>query len=232
MRAELLKMRALPTPRWTLAACLACTAIALVVTAFAGVGEDEDVAIGLGVELPTAVASIVLGAWIVGLEYGSATMRRTLTADPRRVRLFRAKAGVALMAALALTLLCFVIFALVFPPLAGDETDRGTLDVMGIFLAAVPGNAVACVVAALIALLTRSMGGGVTAALIFILVLDTALGAIPTVGDYVLSSAGYDIYQAIRDEGDPEVVRAVLVTFAWLAVLSVVGVGRFARSDV
>lgn len=232
MRAELLKLRALPTPRWCLGICLLCAVIALVITAFAGVGSDEDVASGLGVELPTAVGSIVLGAWIVGLEYGSGTMRRTLTADPRRARVFGAKLAVALLSALALTFVCFAVFAIAFPIVAGDETSRAFGDFAEIFAAAIPGNLVAAFAAAAIALLTRSMAGGVTAAFLFIFVLDTAVSAIPDVGDYTLGAAQLDIYEAIRGMEDPDLWRAILASIAWMAGLSGVSLARFARSDV
>lgn len=232
MRAELLKLRTLPTPRWTLVVCLACTAVALVVTAIAGVGEDQDVAIGLGVELPTAIAAIVLGAWIVGLEHGSGTMRRTLTADPRRARVFGAKVAVACLASLGLTVACFAVVAVGFPIAAGDESDRHAGDLLLVLVAAIPGNLTGCAIGAAIALLTRSMAGGMTVALLAVLVLGSALTAIPAVGDYTIGTAQLDIYDAIRDRGDPDLLRGIVVSAVWLAVLGTVSVGRFVRSDV
>lgn len=75
MTAELLKLRCLPTPRWTLAAVLATFVITLVIAAIVGPG-DGGTALLLGVGLPTQVASIVIGAWMAGVEYGQGTKAR------------------------------------------------------------------------------------------------------------------------------------------------------------
>jgi ABC-type transport system involved in multi-copper enzyme maturation permease subunit len=233
MHAELLKLRALPTPRWTLAVCLAAIAIALIVSVFVGVGKDDAV-LGLGAEIPTAIAGIILGAWIVGLEYGQSTMRRTLTADPRRARVFGVKLGAALVATTALTAIVFAVAVIVYPPIAhGDGASTSVADVLTEGVAALVGNLVGCVVGAAIALITRSMAGGVTVALLFSLGLDSALAAIPTVGDYSLQHSALDIYEVIRNTADdPDLLRAIAMTIVWTGGLSLAGLARFTRSDV
>jgi ABC-type transport system involved in multi-copper enzyme maturation permease subunit len=95
MNSELLKLRSLPTPRWTLAGVVAAFVITIVVAAIIG-PRDGAVVFLLAVGLPTSIASIVLGAWMAGVEYGQGTIRRALTADPRRLRLVGAKVGVVL----------------------------------------------------------------------------------------------------------------------------------------
>ncbi len=232
MAAELLKLRALPTPRWTFVVCLACATLALVLGAIFGTGTDEVVP-GVGIELPTAIASIVLGAWVVGLEYGQQTMRRTLTAEPRRARVFAAKVGAAVIASAVLTLGLFAIAAIPYHLIADandSAADFGNLATRA--LAALEGNATGAVVGASVALLTRSMAGGVTAALMFMLVLDTALGAIPSVGDYTIGTANLDIYDAIMGDGSDHLGRAILMSIVWMGGLALIGAARFRAADV
>lgn len=235
MRAEWLKVRSLPTPRWTLAVCGFLLVLALAVGYFAGVGEEDDGVLGIGLELPTAIGSIVLGAWIVGLEYGQGTMRRTLTADPRRTRLFGAKLAVIVLVVTALTLGLFLVGGVAFHAVAAhDGLDVPWDNIVAQAFGALEGNLVGAVVGAAVTLLTRSMAGGVTVALAFAFILDTALSAIPSVGDWTLSTATIDIYETIRgdDDGDTELARAVLMTIVWCGGLSVLGLLRFERSDV
>jgi ABC-type transport system involved in multi-copper enzyme maturation permease subunit len=233
MKAELLKLRALPTPRWTLIVCLGCIAIAMIISVFVGAStSDNQAAVGLGGELPTAIAGIVLGAWIFGLEYGQGTTRRTLTADPRRARLAGIKLTVGLLATTALTAVVFVVAAIAYPPIVSGDVSVSAGDVLNTGVAALVGNLTGCILGAAMALLTRSMAGGLTVALFFALVLDTALSAIPSVGDYTLQHSVNDVYELIRNTGsDQDLLRALLVGTAWLGAVSVAGLTRFTRAD-
>lgn len=232
MRAESLKLRTLPTPRWTMAGVLAASLLALLTGRLAGVGSDG-VVLSAGLELPTGIAAIVLGAWIVGLEYGQGTMRRTLTADPRRARVLGTKLAVAMFGTLGLTALAFLPAVALYPAVAqAHGVSSSAADVATAALAVLPANLVGCTTGAAIALLTRSMAGGVTAALVFALVLDSALAAIPSVGDYTLQSSTYALSEAIRDVGDPNVARGLTMIVVWGGVLSGAAVVRFTRTDV
>jgi ABC-type transport system involved in multi-copper enzyme maturation permease subunit len=236
MNAEILKLRVLPTPRWTFAICLLCLAIALTIGAFVGIGNpDDDVILGLGAELPTAVAAIVLGAWMVGVEYGQGTMRRTLTADPRRLRVIGRKLAAALVAVTVLTVGLFVV-GLVFLPLIASAHDVSVSvsDILTSLVATLIGNLYAAAFGAAVVLLTRSMAAGVTIALLFGFVVDTALAAIPSVGDYTMQGSMVQIDSAIRSTPDTTVhlLQAIPTAAAWFAVILGLALLRFTRSDV
>ena len=232
MRAELIKLRAMPTPRWTALGALGALLVMLAATGYWGIGED-DVALGLGAELPTSVAAIILGTWIVGVEYGQRTMHRTLSADPRRMRVIGVKLATALVAALALTVVVFAVAAAVLPAIASaHDQDLTVMDVMRSGLAALIGNGALVIVGVAFALFTRSMAGGVTLALVYAFVIDSAVSAIPKVGDYTAQSANWEIWEVITQQpGDSSLVPAVFVLAAWCAGLLAIGGWRFVKPD-
>jgi ABC-type transport system involved in multi-copper enzyme maturation permease subunit len=241
MTAELRKLLALPTPRWTLVATLAAVAIAALVAALAGPGDGANLTpVQLGVGLATNVGAIVLGAWMMGVEYGQKTIRRALSADPSRARLLLAKLGVVLGAVTLVTIAVSAISAPVFSAIASAHGESMPIgDSLQYGLAALLNNLIYATVAFTLALLTRSMAGGMALALVFAFVIDTALSAIPVVGDYALSAALVDLMRQISGSnlGDtsaanPEVLRALGVTVVWMAALIGVSVTRFTRSDV
>ncbi|MCP9488385.1 MAG: ABC transporter permease [Solirubrobacteraceae bacterium MAG38_C4-C5] len=240
MTAELLKLRCMPTPRWTLGAVAAVFVIVLTVAWIAG-PDDGATALLLGVGLPTQVASIVLAAWMVGVEYGQHTIRRALTADPGRMRLVGAKLAVVLGVITALT----VVTVLAAAPLlsaAGSAHDASIPagDTLNEGLAYLVSNLIYATVGFALALLTRSMAGGMALALAFAFVIDSALSAIPSVGDFALGSAVVEIMRALgaqtvdfdQTAEDPELVRAIAVAAVWVAVLVGAAVARFTRGDV
>jgi ABC-2 type transport system permease protein len=241
MTAELRKLVALPTPRWTLVATLAAVAIAALVAALAGPGKGADmVPVQLGIGLASNVGAIVLGAWMMGVEYGQKTIRRALSADPSRARLLLAKLAVVLGAVTVVTLALSAISAPVFSAIAsahGESMPVG--DSLQYGLAALLNNLIYATVAFTLALLTRSMAGGMALALVFAFVIDTALGAIPVVGDYALSAALLDLMKQVSGSNlgdvngaDPDVLKALAVTVVWMATLIGVSVTRFTRTDV
>lgn len=241
MNAELRKLFALPTPRWTLAATIAGVAIAALVAALAGPGNGEDLLpLQLGIGLTTSIAAIVLGAWMIGLEYGQKTLRRALSADPRRPRLLLAKLAVVLGAVTVVTLVLVAVSAPVFSAIAsahGESMPVGESLQYG--LAVLMSNLVYATVGFAVALVTRSMAGGMALALAFAFVIDSALSVIPTVGEYSLSAAVVELMAGIAGDGvngmpsgDPQIAQALAVTAAWLTTLLGVSIGRFTRSDV
>ena len=241
MTAELRKLVALPTPRWTLVATLAAVAIAALVAALAGPGKGADmVPVQLGIGLATNVGAIVLGAWMMGVEYGQKTIRRALSADPSRARLLLAKLGVVLGAVTVVTLVLSAVSAPVFSAIASAHGESMPIgDSLQFGLAALLNNLIYATVAFTLALLTRSMAGGMALALVFAFVIDTALGAIPVVGDYALSAALMDLTKQISGSNlgdvhgpDPDVLRAIGVTVVRLTALIGVSVTRFTRTDV
>lgn len=234
MTAEVWKLRALPLPRWTAAVTGVALLATIVVAIFRGVGPDDGTAVGLGAELPTALAAIVLGAWIVGLEYGQGTIRRALTADPRRVRFVLSKYGAAIGATAVLTVAAFMVAVAVFPPVASaNDQSLPVSDVVRTGAAALVGNFAFAMLGASIALLCRSMAGGMVAALLFAFVIDSALAAIPRVGEWTAQAASSDLYGAMTGEpGAPSAVRGALVLTAWVGAFALAGLARFVRTDV
>jgi ABC-type transport system involved in multi-copper enzyme maturation permease subunit len=167
MTAELRKLLALPTPRWTLAATIVAVGVAALVAALAGPGKGEDLApLQLGVGLTTGVAVIVLGAWMIGHEYGQKTLRRTLTADPGRSRLLLSKLAVLLGAVAVVTVILFAISAPLFSAIGSAHGEAMPIgDTLQYGVAALLSNLIYATVAFALALATRSMAGGMALAL-------------------------------------------------------------------
>ena len=231
MTVEMLKMRTLPTPRWTIIGALAVLVLTIVIAAFTGVGDD--VATGLGADLPTAVAAVIIGVWIVGVEYGQRAMHRTLTADPRRGRVFLSKLGAALLVTAVLTVVVYGIAAAALPPIASaHDEDLGVGEVLRMGVAALTSNLPTAAIGVGVGFITRSMAGGITIALVFIFVVDSALSAIPHVGDYAFQAASIDVWEAVLGrDGDHDIARAVAVMVVWVAAFLVAGFWRCTKSD-
>lgn len=232
MRAELLKLRSMPTPRWTIVGALAALAVTIVISIIYGVGTD-DAALGLGAELPSAVAVIVIASWVVGVEYGQHTMRRSLTAEPRRMRLLIQKLVTAVVVAVVVTVGIYLVAAATLPAIASAHDQDLTLEhVARSGLAALISNSAFAIIAASFSFLARSMAGGVTIALVYGFMLDPTLSLIPKVGDFTGSAASMEIYDAlVNNPGDHNLMRAAALLLGWVALFAVAGALRFTRSD-
>jgi ABC-2 type transport system permease protein len=240
MRAELAKVRALPTPAWCLGVVAACGLLGVAATWQWGPGSDL-LAVEIALGFPLAIASIVFGVWIFGVEYGQGTLRRTLSADPRRLRLFLSKLVVALLlVAVATALLHLALFP--FFDLAADRHGEtvAVREYLDLVYAALLSNVVYATVGASLALITASMAGGVTAALVFVFIIDIVLGVIPEVGDFSFGIALADVVLGIRgtesgigefDSGHTT-AQAAAILAAWLAGLTGLGWLRLWRRDV
>ena len=235
MAAELHKLRYLPTPRWTLVVCLGFAVMGAVVALFDGSEakstyvDAAEVITGIG----TVIGSIVLGVWVAGMEYGQNTMRRVLSSDPRRGRLFATKALFAVAAALALTVVVWAISTLLLVLVASaNGAPSPGRDILEVSAQSLIANPIYAAIGCAVALLARSMAGGMTAMLALVFVLDTALTALP-VGDISLGSALREIGRSIEGEsGEHDVGHAVRVTLAWLVVMLTAAWIRFTRTDV
>ncbi len=235
MAAELHKLRFLPTPRWTLLVCLGFAAMGAVVALFDG-SEAKSTYVDAAQVITgicTVIGSIVLGVWVAGVEYGQGTMRRVLSSDPRRGRVFAVKVLLAVAAALALTVIVWAASALLLLLAAsanGAPSPGG--DIVAASGQSLVANPIYAAIGCGVAVLARSMAGGMTAMLALVFVLDTALTALP-VGDISLGSALREIGRAIEGgSGEQDVGHAVRVTLAWMVVLLTAAWARFARTDV
>jgi ABC-2 type transport system permease protein len=237
MPAELTKLRSLPLPRWTLivqAGLVVIGTLIVLLTAGDRTSDYSDAAI-LTAAAGTGVGSLVLGVWMVGLEYGEKTMRRALTADPRRDRLIAAKLATMLGAVILDTIAVFSfagLLALAAAAVNGAGSPAGEVArAAGAFLAV---NTIYPTVGFAIALLTRSMAAGLTLTLVLIFVVDSALSIVPSLGDYTLGLAVEKIANAIGGDGDTDLSLsgAIIAAAGWLTLLLGAGWGRFRRSDV
>jgi ABC-2 type transport system permease protein len=209
------------------------------------------VALGLAIDAPAAgstyrdsalagattvasIASIVFGVWIVGVEYGQGTMRRVVAATPERMAILAAKLAWLVVCVLAGTAaICALGWAMaaIAGLINGMHIPVHRLGVE--IAAALVGNLAYAIVAFTVALLTRSMAGGITITLVLALVVDTLLGAIPTVGDYTFGASISDVAGTIRGDHDAQMWgRGLAVTAAWLLALSAASWLRFCRQDV
>jgi len=239
MQAELLKIRSMPTPLWCGAAVLVAFVIGLAVTFVWGAGRDLDSTALIA--FPTAIAAIVIGVWVFGVEYGQNTMRRTLTADPDRRRLILAKLVTVLLVVAAVTVALYLL-ALPLYGLANSGHDFAfdTGDLLREAAGAVFNNLIYALVGAAFAMITASMAGGMTAALVFIFVLDGMLSLVPKVGDFTFGLAVADVgrwisgsaVEGLNAGAGHSTPVAALIVAGWLAVLLALGVNRLLSSDV
>ena len=228
----------MPTPRWCLIIVGICALLGLAAVWEWGLGT-ELLAFDLAIGFPLAIASIAFGAWIFGVEYGQNTLRRTLTADPRRLRLFFSKLVVAMLL-VALVTVAIHLVAFPFYDIAADRHDQGIAvgELRDVILANLVSNLVYVIVGGALVLITGSMAGGVTAALVFIFVIDSVLAVVPEVGDFSLGVALADILLAIRPSQEflgttvHSTAVAALILAGWLVVLAGLGWLRLWRSDV
>ena len=235
MRAELAKLRVLPTPRNVLfvaAGLGVLSAVGLIIDAPSDADSYADTAL-TGAAAVSGIGAMVLGVWMVGLEYAQGTMRRVVAAAPARLAILRDKL-VVLLAFVVLGTTAIVALDWVLGTLAGLANGASVPagDVPGELGAAIVTNLGYAVLGFAIALLTRSMAGGLTATLVLSLVVDNALAAIPTVGDYMFGTNLLDVADAIRGDQVELWGRAIAVALAWLAALSAASWLWFARQDI
>lgn len=231
-------MAVLPTPKWTFVATGASVLVAALVIAIAGAGEDN-LALLMGIGLPTWIGSIVLGAWMSGLEYGQGTMRRTLTRNPDRLSVVGNKLAVAVLAGIGLTIFASAIAIPLFSLAStGHELKVAASDTLRVGIGNLPSNVIYVIAGFSFGLLTRSMAGGMTAALAFFFVIDSLLSQIPVVGDYMLAAVSNEIFQAIVGsdiysmDSEVNLAGAIAVAVLWLVAFVGISTLRFVRTDV
>lgn len=109
-------------------------------------------------------------------------LRRVLTADPRRLRLVGAKLGVVAAAAIAISAVAGLAAAPALSLVASaNDVSIPAGETLREGLAYLVGNVIYATVGFGLALLTRSMAGGMALALAFAFIIDSALSAIPSV---------------------------------------------------
>lgn len=178
-----------------------------------------------------AIVLIVAAASFAGSEYATGLVQPTYLLTPRRGRVVLAKAvvvtGVAVAVAAVAATLCTAV---------GISAGGGPLDAAALRLAA--GSALTPVFYALVAmaaaLVLRSTGGGVVAALV-LLGLPTLAAWIPGVDVLVplLPAAALHSISGVADAGEAiGAVPGALSLLAWLGILGAVTLSRVRARDV
>lgn len=236
MTAELLKLRRLPTPLVVLALALLAIATAALITYFV---QPDDTDYYWRAPLVTAtvvveIAGIIVGVWLIGMEFAQGTVRRLLTADPRRGVVVAKKLLALLLAALAasaLTALVAYWLGALASELRDVDYDHATAGKMA-GVVVITGVLTALLAFAL-GLLAESLVGGVVLAFVVVFVLDGVLSFVSAIQDYTFAAA----LGSMSSAADPTQASAIGfwgglgVAVAWVAVLLAPGVVRFLRTD-
>lgn len=237
MKAELLKIRLLPTPRNAVLAILAVLLLTCGITAVVDPDRGSEAwhrAPELAASITVTVGAMVLGAWMIGVEFASKTGRLAATVQPRRLKLVATKlvaAKLLLLGYLTATL------ALTFIAEAGMSRIGGSVLDSGKAAATLAGVGAVSLLWGLLAfgfaLALRSYTGGVVTAIVVALGVDNGLQQIPRVGKYAFGSAAGSIANAISgDEATLGVGVALLTAIAWLLIVNGLGALRFTARDL
>jgi ABC-2 type transport system permease protein len=236
--AELLKLRTLRTPRWIVgAAVLLAGAIGVV---GAGVTSRDDLVVSV-VDLALAplqlawLAVIVLAVLASAGEFQHGTIRTTLLATPKRVRVLLAKAAsaavvgsVVVTAAVATCVAAGLVTAVV----SGAEITGGEVADLGRAAAGIALGGVWAVVATGLGVLTRSTAMSLVALLLWRLVGE---GVVPVVlrdpGAYAWTPSGAG--DALVGLGSPLLPVAGAAALLVLYVVAICGAAgaTFVRRD-
>lgn len=237
MNAELLKLRYLPTPRWT-AAFVAAVVVIVGVVLLAVAPSDPDKYISIPnttIGLVTAIAAMVFGVWLATLEFSAGTLQRTLTAEPDRNRVLAHKLLVVIAVATIGGLLVAASaggLAHLAANRAGIEIDDS--DLAGQLFGSVPVWMASSVIGFGFGLLARAPGGGIAISLVFVLAFDGVISFIPGVQDYTYGQLTADLTNNIGGTGETQngLGLAIIGTAAWCALIVLPGWVRFLRGDL
>jgi ABC-2 type transport system permease protein len=237
MKAELAKVRYLPLPRWTaalVAAAVIVTGIVMLIVAPSNPSKYIDIpqaADGTIIEF----AAIIFGVWLSTLEFSAGTMQRTLTAEPKRSRVLTDKLLVVCLA----TLVGGILVAAAAGGFAHLAASRAHVDIdnselAGTLFGAIPAWIAGSVVGFGAGLITRSFGGGIAIALVFVLAFDGAVSFIPPLKHLTYGQLTADMTNNIGGFGDRRngLGVAILGTVIWCLILVVPGWMRFLRGDL
>lgn len=237
MRAELLKVKYLPFPRWT-AAFLAGVVAVMGVALAASAPSDPAKYVSIpnsSVGLVTALTAIVFGVWVSTLEFAAGTLQRTLIAEPDRRRVLASK----LVLVIVVTTIAGALVAAAAGGLshlaanrAGIEIDDG--DLAGDLFGSIPTWVSGAIIGYGFGLLGRSLGGGIAASFVFVLAFDGLISFIPGVQDYTWGQVSSDLTAHLGATGDTQngLAVALIGTILWSAAIVVPGWIRFTRGDL
>lgn len=237
LRAELAKSRYLPLPRWTAAAVMAAavvTGAALII--FRPHNPDSYISISSDtVNQVLDLGAMVFGVWVAALEFSSGTLQRTLTAEPDRRRVLGAKLLTALLGTLILAAFAAAtVGGLTHLAIIRADVPVGAGDLARAVFAVIPDALFSAAIGFGFGLLVRSMAGGITFALVFLLVLSGVLSLIPGLEKVSYGQASSDVTAGIGHHGSTThgIGASIGISLIWIALIVVPGWIRFLRSDV
>jgi ABC-2 type transport system permease protein len=237
MRAELLKLKYLPFPRWTaafLVAVVAVMGVALAVTEPGDPGKYVSIP-NSSVGLITALTALVFGVWVSTLEFAAGTLQRTLIAEPDRRRVLTSKLVLVIVATAIAGLLVAAAaggLAHLAANRAGVEIDDG--DLAGDLFGAIPTWVSGAVIGYGFGLLGRSLGGGIAASFVFVLAFDGLISFIPGAQDYTWGQLSSDLSAHLGATGETQsgLAASIVGTILWSAAITIPGWIRFTRGDL
>ncbi|MDJ0316601.1 ABC transporter permease [Arthrobacter antibioticus] len=212
--------------------------------------EQAQQAIGFtGAAIPNGglqIGVLILGSLSVLLmssEFGTGMIRSTVTAVPKRLPAFFAKAMVLIVISYVLTLLAALVTTLVAMPIFGAYGVELSFGTEGVIYAILMGGLYVAGVALMglsLGTLLRSSAGGiiVLVVLIFLLEIGTSLlGLVPGeffkyVNQYVPSVAGGRMLEITDKEAFITPLSGGLIFLAWIALLMVPAIISFKTRDV
>lgn len=189
---------------------------------------------------------LVLGALsvlFISSEFGTGMIRSTLTASPRRLAPFAAKAIVLVVVSYVMSLVAAFVTFLISIPILGAYGVSMSLDregvLPGIFLGGLYVAGVALIGLSLGTLLRNSAGAIIVlVALFFVLPFATRLlGLVPGdfwqhVNEYVPSVAGGRMLEFGHQDGFIDPAAGALIFVAWILVLLIPAIFTLKRRDV
>ncbi|MGW1228611.1 ABC transporter permease [Streptomyces sp. NPDC002530] len=240
LRSEWIKMRSVRSVTGSLAAIfLATLAITVLVSATIGQAEAEkdgaDLVFGAFYALNFAqIAAISFGAMAISTEYVNDGLRISLTAVPRRMRLFAVKMFLIGSTALAVGLFTAFSSFLVGQLFMGDHAiglgEPGALRAAfcsGIYLALM------ALLAAGLAVLLRSAAAVLGVLIPFILIASFVVGDVAGgAADYLPDRAGQLVLHQQQESGSLGPWAGLAVTAGWTAAALLGGCWAIRRRDV
>ena len=193
-----------------------------------------------------SLAAVILGATVGSVDYQRGVLRDLVLAGRPRWRIVVGRflaAGAWLVVAIAASAAVVLLIALTLSPNEGPVVWG---DVARLGLAYVPGLVAMMAFASGIAMLVGGRGPAIAIALVFSLIIDNVLSALPKVGDWwrevSMALAEVQVQDWIRDgagtmgdlggEAERSGPAALVVLVAWALLAFVVGTVRLSRRDL
>jgi ABC-2 type transport system permease protein len=226
IRSESRKLTATRTTRVTVALALAAAPILTVINSYAAGRNGQaglDTTAGIhhvfNAGVLVAMVMLALGIHAVACEHRFATIIPTLLAEPRRLRVLFAKAGVLGAAGAAVAAASFgLAVAVAIPSLAIHGVHRLPADLLLMFAGAITEGALFGVIGVALGAITRSTVTAIVAAVAWVGVIESVVlhNIAPSVAKWLPSGVAMAVDRTTdtRNLLAPPVAAAVLLTYA------------------